>query len=180
MDDETLLDFFKTLANADRLKIIGLLALEPQTAAGIARRIGSPPAQVLRHLERLQALGLIATTGAAALTLDTRALEALSRQALAGARPAFPAETLEGDAYDRKILKDYLTADGRLKSIPTQEKKLLAVLRHLAQAFNLGERYPEKQVNQIISRYHEDTAALRRSLVDHGLMTRSSGEYWRL
>jgi hypothetical protein len=41
-------------------------------------------------------------------------------------------------------------------------------------------RYSEKQVNELLARYHHDTAALRRGLVDYRLMTRETGVYWRI
>jgi hypothetical protein len=47
-------------------------------------------------------------------------------------------------------------------------------------AFEHGVRYPEKRVNQILKRYNDDTARLRRALVDHGFMRREGGgKYWR-
>jgi len=147
MDNEVqheLLEFFKTLANAERLRITGMLALEPMSAPELARRLGMQPVLVLRHLERLQGLGLLRSDspvapdepiGKACLSLDTAALDAMSKRILAGSRPRFAADEQSGDEFERKVLRDYLTADGALKSIPTQEKKLLAVLRHLAQSF---------------------------------------------
>jgi hypothetical protein len=50
------------------------------------------------------------------------------------------------------------------------------------QVFEPGARYPEKQVNEILSRFNEDTARLRRNLVDFKLMARQGGggEYWRV
>ncbi|CAA9566472.1 MAG: hypothetical protein AVDCRST_MAG86-1241 [uncultured Truepera sp.] len=49
-------------------------------------------------------------------------------------------------------------------------------------AFEPGVRYPEKQVNDTLARFNADTARLRRSLVEHGLMARAGGggDYWRL
>jgi hypothetical protein len=66
-----------------------------------------------------------------------------------------------------------------LKSIPTQHKKLMVILKHLAKDFKSGTQYPESQVNQTLRRYHEDTAALRRYMVDNGLLQREKGIYWR-
>jgi hypothetical protein len=68
-----------------------------------------------------------------------------------------------------------------LKTIPAQRKKLDAVLRYVVQAFELNKKYSEKKVNEILRRYHEDTASLRRELVGSGLMKREGGggEYWR-
>ncbi|MGH2752688.1 MAG: DUF2087 domain-containing protein [Actinomycetota bacterium] len=64
-------------------------------------------------------------------------------------------------------------------SIPVQHSKRAIVLDHLAQDFEPGKRYPEKEVNSILGRYHDDVAALRRYLVDEGFMEREAGVYWR-
>ena len=68
---------------------------------------------------------------------------------------------------------------GRLVIMPSKRSKLLPVLDHIAQEFELGVRYPEKDVNAVLERYHSDYAALRRYLVDEGFMTREAGVYWR-
>ena len=83
-------------------------------------------------------------------------------------------------AYDNKILKDYTRHDGSLKTIPAQRKKREAVLRHVVKSFKVENRYSEKQVNKILSGFHEDTATLRRELVGCGLMQRENDEYWRI
>ena len=62
-----------------------------------------------------------------------------------------------------------------------QQKKLLVILRHVLNAFEHGKRYSEKEVNDILSRYNEDYALLRRELVEFGFMQRQGGggQYWR-
>ena len=69
--------------------------------------------------------------------------------------------------------------DGKLTSIPSGHSKRLVVLDWLAQRFEPGRRYPERTVNAILADVHPDTAALRRYLVDDGLLERDRGEYWR-
>ena len=46
----------------------------------------------------------------------------------------------------------------------------------------MDKRYSEKQVNAILSRYHEDTASLRRELIGFSLMRRTDDgtKYWRV
>jgi len=39
--------------------------------------------------------------------------------------------------------------------------------------------YPERDVNFILGMVHADYAALRRYLVDEGLLQRRDGFYWR-
>ena len=82
-------------------------------------------------------------------------------------------------AYDARVLRDFV-ADGRLRLIPAQEKKRLVVLRWLLErCFPDDRAYPEPEVNERIGAVHPDTAALRRHLVEHRLMTRSGGVYRR-
>jgi hypothetical protein len=80
---------------------------------------------------------------------------------------------------DAHVLKNFLTADGRMHTIPAKRAKLLIVLDHLAQEFELGRTYPETEVNEILTRFHPDHAALRRHLVDDQFLTRRDGVYWR-
>ena len=53
---------------------------------------------------------------------------------------------------------------------------------HVVEAFEPGRRYPEKEVNQILLIFNEDTARLRRRLIEFKLMEREGGggEYWRV
>jgi len=105
----------------------------------------------------------------------------MSRSLFSPEKIASSAEDVDLDAYDRKVLADYRRRDGSLKTIPAQRKKLDAVLRYVAKAFDVGRRYSEKRVNEILGQYHEDTASLRRELVGAGLMKRESdgSAYWR-
>ncbi len=68
----------------------------------------------------------------------------------------------------------------RLKSIPRQWKKREVILRYLADQFEYERRYTEKEVNEILSRTHEDYAALRRYLVDSQRLAREREIYWRI
>ena len=56
---------------------------------------------------------------------------------------------------------------------------MVVVLDMLAQQFEPGRRYKERSVNAMLRQWHEDTAALRRYLVDEGYVEREAGEYWR-
>jgi hypothetical protein len=111
--------------------------------------------------------------------LNVHVLEAMSKRLLGSENLVALAGDMDLNAFDRKTVNDYLTPDGRLKTIPAQRKKLEAVLRHVVQSFEPGKRYPEKKVNEILKHFHEDTASLRRELVGYHLMMRQSGEYWR-
>ncbi len=81
--------------------------------------------------------------------------------------------------YDARVRENFVDADDRLLGIPAQHKKRMVILRWLAEDFRPGRRYPEAEVNQIISRRHPDFATLRRYLVDEELMQRQRSVYWR-
>jgi predicted transcriptional regulator len=181
--NEELLAFFKALADATRLKIVGLLAKEPLTVEQLAAMLELWPSTVSHHVARLVEVGLV--RGAAegyysVYRLDTDALEKMAQRLLARETLPAMAADVDMDAFDRKVWRDFSTAEGRLKQIPAQRKKLIAVLRRLAGLFEPGARYSEKQVNELLGRYHEDTATLRRELVDFHLLDRKNGQYWRV
>ena len=81
----------------------------------------------------------------------------------------------------RKVLKAYLNADGSLKQIPSQPAKLQIILDYVVEAVAPGVIYSEKEINLLMRRFNIDTAALRRYLVDRGMLERKSdgSQYWR-
>ena len=83
------------------------------------------------------------------------------------------------DLRDDRVLRNFMTADGRLHTIPSKRAKRLIVLDHIAQSFEPGRTYQEPEVNAIIERFHPDYAALRRYLVDDQFLTREDNVYWR-
>jgi|SRR5579859_5770279 len=175
--------FFKALADETRLKIVGLLASDSYSGEMLAERLEVKPATVSHHLARLAEAGLVTARmdGHAKLyRLRLDVVHAMANRLLARDTLPEAARELEGAAYDRKVLNDFLLPDGSLKKIPAQQKKLLVVLRHLLRAFEPERDYPEKEVNAILGRVHPDTASLRRAMIEYKLMAREGGKYWRL
>ena len=69
--------------------------------------------------------------------------------------------------------------EGRLTALPSRHRMRLAALRVLAERFEPGRRFQEREVNAILSEDAPDHATLRRLLVDHGLLERAGGIYIR-
>ena len=183
MSDEVV-TFFKAFADANRLKIVGLLAQQPYSVEELAALLDLKPSTVSHHLAKLAQIGLVSARTESyynVYQLDEKALEAKSRDLFSQENLAASVADVDADAYDNKVVKDYVRKDGSLKTIPAQRKKLEAVLRYIVKAFEVNKRYSEKKVNEILSQYHEDTASLRRELVGYGIMKREGGggEYWR-
>ncbi len=79
--------------------------------------------------------------------------------------------------YEANVLRAFIR-DGRLVSIPARHKKRLVVLRFLRdECFTDDRPYPEAEVNQRIAIWHRDVAALRRYMIEAGLLTRADGIY---
>jgi hypothetical protein len=78
-----------------------------------------------------------------------------------------------------RVLRSFFR-DDRLTIIPANGAKRTVVLTYLRdRCFTEDRPYPEKEVNQRLGIFHPDVAALRRYMVDGGLMTRAAGEYRR-
>ena len=178
-----LLEFFKALSDANRLKIIGLLAQGESTVEQMAEMLKLRPSTVSHHLTKLSAAGLVSSRSESYYNiyrLETGVLESMSQKLLA--RETMPAITadVDMDAYDRRVLNTFCDTEGHILQFPAQRKKFEVLLRHVIKAFKPGIRYEEKQVNEILSLYSDDTATLRRGLIDYRLMAREGGggEYW--
>lgn len=181
---EDLLPFFKALADATRLKIVGLLAQEPLSVEQLAELVGLRASTVSHHLAQLSKAGLVSARAESyynVYRLETDALEATARRLLRRDTLAHAADAIDRSAYDRKVIANFTTPDGRVRAFPAQRKKFEAILRYVLKDFEPGVRYPERRVNEILARYHEDTATLRRELVGYGWLRREGGggEYWR-
>jgi hypothetical protein len=84
------------------------------------------------------------------------------------------------DALARDVrLRGYLR-DGRIATMPARRSRRLLLLTEVVQVCEPGVRYPEPAVNDVLGAMFADYAALRRYLVDEGLLDRTRGEYWRI
>ncbi len=82
-------------------------------------------------------------------------------------------------ADDAETLRRFFAPDGRLHTVPTKHVKRWFVLDHIAQRFEPGRTYAEREVDAVLKEIHDDHAALRRYLIDDGFLTRRDGVYWR-
>ena len=175
-----ILSFVKAMASAERLRIVGVLVRGQATQSEIAEQLGMPVRDVFNHLAFLAEVGVITETDGV-YDLNEKAIESFARGQFEGKRPSYEANEEEPEDV-RKVLKNFFNADGSLKQIPPQGNKLLIVLNFIVDAFAHDTNYTEKEVNTVLRRFHVDTAALRRYLVDNGLMARESDgtRYWRV
>ena len=168
------------LAEPDRLRALATVALGADGLAEVAERAGLEPKAAARALSRLVAGGLVEGGSGEGYRVSYETFRAAARP------PADESEPAEESGND--VLRRFISK-GRLLAMPAAHSKRRVVLDHLAGLFEPGRRYPEREVNELLGRYHPDYAMLRRYLVDDGFLdradepapsgTRSVKVYWR-
>jgi DNA-binding transcriptional ArsR family regulator len=183
------------LADPARLRVYAALVLARDGGAqppDLAAACDVPLRDVLRTLTRFEDAGLAAqlkpenggdSAGKGGGTVWRATPETLRAATEANARqrddlPEPRPGATAPDPQSAAVLRGFFNR-GRLTHVPLAHAKRMIVLDYLAQSFEPGVRYPESEVNEILSTFHEDYAALRRYLVDADFMGRSENHYWR-
>ena len=167
-------DYVRLTLDPTRLAILGMAAAGPVDVGTLAAGLGVHLKDVRQGVGRLREAGLLTEEN----TLNRGALRelAVALPDEAGVDPA----VVDGpwSPEEVQVLARFFQGS-RLTSIPANRGKRLVVLERLAMEFEPGLRYPERQVNLTLQMFHPDYAALRRYMVDDGLLTRAEGVYWR-
>lgn len=167
----------RALADEDRLRVVGLLALHSRDVVDLALLLGISEASLDHHLRLLERAGFVVRKGEM-VDLEMRPLRDL--MAATAVRPDPPQIVPEYfTPQQRRVLAAFFHGP-ELVQIPMQRKKLLVILEALVSLFDADREYAEAEVNEILGRHHPDVAALRRGMVDHGLMQRGNGRYRRV
>jgi hypothetical protein len=81
-----------------------------------------------------------------------------------------------------EIIKNFINEDGIVKSWPSKRSKKEAVLEYLAAKFEKDKIYAEKEVNDLLNKWHtfNDAPLLRRELYDLKYLDRERdcSKYW--
>ena len=110
-----LVTFFKALADANRLKIVGLLAEKPYSVEELAALLKLKPSTVSHHLSRLAEADLVksrAESYYSVYQLDQSVLEEKARTMFSQNELSSVVADVDADAYDNKVIKDYSKRDG--------------------------------------------------------------------
>jgi len=171
---------FKCLADKSRLQILKSLMQEDMYAERLAERLGLTPATISFHMKKLEEAGAVASRREQYYTVYSLKRQALEKTMLdiLAATPDEAQQDTRDEAYRSRVLNAFFEY-GRLKSIPAQQKKKRICLEKIAGDFEIGREYSEKEVNEVLLRYHEDYCTLRRWMADMGIMDRSGAVYVR-
>lgn len=162
------------LAGDHRRRVFAAVVLGAGNLEGVAGLSGLDSGRAGKALARLASEGLVINS-AGGLVVNADGLQRAARTDRS--RP--PQVEHQHQPDDRRQVLNAFVHDGRIVSIPTAMPKRLVLLEWLAQLFEPGQRYTEAMVNLILGQRYADTAALRRYLVDHQLLDREAGMYWR-
>lgn len=172
------LELLKLLADETRLEILNILLKEDSYVEKIACELSLTPATICYHLKKMESAGVVNCSRSQFYIIYSLNREIFNK-------PLF--ELIKKDEqivdteekYKKEVISNFFKY-GRLTHIPTQRKKREIVLAEILEQFDFDREYPEKEVNEIILRYHEDFCTIRREMIAFGMMTRDHEIYKRV
>ncbi len=170
---------FKCLSDATRLQLVKALSDGPKYVELLSEVLERTPSTISFHLKKLEEAGLVTMHKEqyyAVATLNRGLLNQTLSSIICPDGEALDVHADRERQYREKVLEN-LFEYGKLKTIPVQRKKRRIVLEKIAERFEPGRVYPEKEVNLIIADFHDDFCTLRRELIAEGIMERDRGEY---
>ena len=182
MTEEQALKLFKGLADRSRLQILKSLLEEDMYVERLAQRLELTPATVSFHLKKLMDAGAVSSRREQYSTMYSTNKEVFQCRILdiLGEKSSDAQRQQEREARYRQRVLDSFFEYGRLKSIPAQRKKERICLEEIAKELELGRPYPERELNQVLLRFHQDYCTLRRDMISEGILRREEGLYTRL
>ena len=172
------LELLKLLADETRLEILNILLKEDSYVEKIACELSLTPATICYHLKKMESAGVVNCSRS-----QFYIIYSLNREIFD--KPLF--ELIKKDEeivnteekYKKQVISNFFKY-GKLIQIPTQRKKREIVLVEILEQFDFDREYSEKEVNEIIIRYHEDFCTIRREMIAFGMMTRDHERYKRV
>ncbi|MBQ4547377.1 MAG: metalloregulator ArsR/SmtB family transcription factor [Oscillospiraceae bacterium] len=179
MQEESALRLFKCLGDKTRLQILKSLAKEDMYVELLSERIGLTPATISFHLKKLEEAGAVFSRKEQYYTvysLNRKTFMTSMLEIISEASAEEDEQQKREEAYRRKVVESFFEY-GKLKSIPAQRKKERIVLEKIAEDFENGKSYQEKEINDIILKYNEDYCTIRRDMISERILERKDGIY---
>lgn len=170
----TSLDLARLLATDDRRRCFAAIVLGAATTQAVADQTGLGLRKIVPAVAALVDAGLVDQSGDTYVVVESAFVDIMRTEV-----PAPPPSQHGDEPPDRAAVLDKAIVDGRLVAWPAKRSKRLIVLDWLVQGFEPGLHYKEKVVNRKLGQFSDDTATMRRYLVDEGFLDRADGSYWR-
>ncbi|HEX7223518.1 MAG TPA: DUF2087 domain-containing protein [Candidatus Limnocylindrales bacterium] len=143
---------FAALGNADTRTVYARVVLQADDPAS-----GLSPSRRRHAIEALRRAGLIDESDGRLVATE----DAFAAVLRAAPRP------VARSGVDR-----FLTPDGRIDTYPATATDRRELWDHVARSITPDEVLTESELNDRLARFHDDVAALRRHLVDDGVLER--------
>lgn len=183
--------FHKAVGDPTRIRVLALLSNGPLHGQALAGKLGLTPPTITHHMVKLREAGLIYERRdkntiyfylhEANVRRGSQAILQLVFKAdeneESSAEEARENQKMSMNAEKAAVVKNFFSADGKLKQIPTQRKKKLIVFEHMVKGFETGKKYTEKEINEYIKKFHDDYATIRREFIMNHYMYRENGIY---
>ena len=170
------LALLKVLADETRLEILNILLKKDSYVEKIACELSLTPATICYHLKKLESAGVVKCSRSQFYMIYSINREIFDKPLYELIKKEEQPQDTE-EKYRKEVISRFFRY-GRLTQLPTQQKKREIVLCEIAKAFDPNRRYSEKEVNEIIHRFHEDHCTIRREMIGLGIMAREKEIYW--
>ena len=182
MTQENALKIFKSLSDMSRLRIVQSLTQGEMYTELLAERLDLTPSTVSFHMKKLEEAGLVVSRKEQYYTVYSLNREVLDESlfSVAAAEPDQADEQQKREEVYRQKVIDSFFQYGKLRAIPVQRKKKLICYEVIAEKLIPGRIYQEKELNGIISAFHEDYCTIRRDMISEGILERNGNEYVRI
>ncbi|MBF0707626.1 metalloregulator ArsR/SmtB family transcription factor [Alkalihalobacillus hwajinpoensis] len=174
-----LVNFHKTLGDPTRIRILSLLAKGPLHGQAIAGKLGLKAPTITHHMTKLRDTGIVyqrKDKNTIYYYIDEKKFRSYS-EALPTMlyKPNYDKE--DDSVKTQAVINNFLAPDGTLKHLPSQRKKKIIILKHLINGLERGKKYPEKEMNEYIKKFHPDFATIRREFIINHFMYRENNIY---
>ena len=182
MTEEKAIALFKCLADRSRLQILKSLMEEDMYVERLAERLALTPATISFHLRKLEAAGAVKSRKEQYYTVYSveKDVFRLNLLDVITEKSGEMDEQLQREQQYRQKVLDTFFVYGKLISIPAQRKKKRICLEKIAEDFEISRVYEEKEVNELILRYHEDYCTIRRDMIVEGIFKREGTLHTRM
>ena len=170
------LALLKLLADETRLEILNFLLKEDSYVEKLACELSLTPATICYHLKKMEAAGVVHCSRAQFYMIYSLN-RAIFDQPLYELIKTDESTTDNEEKYRKEVISNFFKY-GRLTHLPSQRKKREIVLQEIAKEFERSRKYDEKEVNEIIHKFHEDHCTIRREMIACGIMAREKETYW--
>ena len=166
-------EIFKCLGDSTRFRILCRLYKSDSYVELLAHELELTPGTISFHLKKMENIGIVKCS-----RMQFYMIYSLNREIISNTIESFlvTPESSRDELYISGVLSSFFNGK-RLKQIPVQEKKKRIVLEKIAENFESGRVYSEREVSEILFEIYDDYCTLRRELISYGYMERTKGEY---